>query len=55
MVLLNDAINRLGIVVSWLTDNGYTIRHKYMAWCQGETDGDRTNKTDDLYFTQWSY
>lgn len=37
---LNDAINRLSTAVTWLTKNGYTIRHKYMAWCQGETDGD---------------
>lgn len=38
--LLPDAINRLTTCVAWLETNGYTIRHKYMAWCQGEADGD---------------
>lgn len=37
---LNDAINRLNTAVTWLTSNGFNIRHKYMAWCQGESDGD---------------
>lgn len=36
---LNDAITRLNTAVSFLEENGYEIRHKYMAWCQGETDG----------------
>ena len=40
--LLPDAISRLSTAVSWLTTNGYNIRHKYMAWCQGETDGDNS-------------
>ena len=38
--LLPDAINRLTTCVTWLETNGYTIRHKYMVWCQGEADGD---------------
>lgn len=37
---LNDAINRLSEAVTWLSNNGYIIRHKFMMWCQGETDGD---------------
>lgn len=37
---LNDAISRLTSCVSFLTSNGYTIRHKYVLWCQGESDGD---------------
>lgn len=37
---LTDAIQRLNNCVSFLESNGYTIRHKYMLWCQGETDGD---------------
>ena len=32
--------------MTWLTENGYTILHKYMAWCQGETDGDRNTSAD---------
>ena len=35
---LNDAIQRLSNAVSFLTGKGYTIRHKYMLWCQGESD-----------------
>ena len=35
-----DALNRWNSAISWLTDNGYTIRHKYILWCQGESDGD---------------
>ena len=43
---LNDALNRLSLAVSWLNSNGYRIRHKYMTWCQGESDGDSgTTKT----------
>lgn len=38
--LLNDAITRLENCVTYLTNNNYTIRHKYMLWCQGESDGD---------------
>ena len=39
---LNDAISRWNEAEEWLTENGYTIRHKYMFWLQGETDA--TNK-----------
>ena len=39
-ILLPDAIQRLQSCVSFLTSNGYTIDHKYMVWCQGESDGD---------------
>lgn len=31
---------RLDNAVTWLNANGYTIRHKFIVWCQGETDGD---------------
>lgn len=40
MAYLNDAITRFNDAESWLISNGYVIRHKYMVWCQGETDGD---------------
>lgn len=44
---LNDAIARFHTAKSWLTANGYTIKNKFMVWCQGETDGDnRMTKTD---------
>lgn len=35
-----DAVKRLKDCVAFLGKEGYQIRHKYMLWCQGETDGD---------------
>lgn len=35
---LIDAKNRFTLAVDWLESNGYTIRHKYMVWDQGEND-----------------
>ena len=35
-----DLSNRLTTARQWLADNGYSIRHQYCAWCQGESDGD---------------
>ncbi|MGU9052047.1 sialate O-acetylesterase [Clostridium perfringens] len=37
---LNDAITRHNKAKKWLLDNGYTIRHDFMVWCQGCSDGD---------------
>lgn len=36
----NDAVSRYNAAVTWLGQNGYSIRHKYILWCQGESDGD---------------
>lgn len=44
---LNDAINRHNIAKEWLLNNGYIIRHDFMVWCQGETDGDNSTTGDD--------
>ena len=38
--LLPDAIQRLNDCIAFTENSGYTIRHKYMVWCQGESDGD---------------
>ena len=35
---LTDAISRLNACVEWAATNNYEIRHKYMVWCQGESD-----------------
>lgn len=51
--LLPDAINRLSLCVSWLNSNGYTIRHKYMVWCQGEADGD-DGVSEETYTTRFT-
>ncbi|NOU79437.1 hypothetical protein GC101_11165 [Paenibacillus sp. LMG 31459] len=37
---LNDAINRFNLAGSYLERSGYSVKHKFMVWCQGETDGD---------------
>jgi hypothetical protein len=37
---LNDSISRYTSAKTWLLNNGYTIKHQFMVWCQGETDGD---------------
>ena len=48
---LNESITRYNDAKTYLENNGYVIRHKYMVWCQGETDGD--NKMDfDTYKTK---
>lgn len=37
---LTDAISRYTTAVNYLESNDYTIRHRFMVWCQGESDGD---------------
>jgi hypothetical protein len=39
---LNDSIDRFKKAESYLLNNGYRIRKKFMVWCQGETDGDKS-------------
>lgn len=39
-IALTDAIARYKSAEKYLTDNGYTIRNRFMVWCQGESDGD---------------
>ena len=38
--LLPDAIQRFSDAITFLTQNGFTIKHKFVAWLQGESDGD---------------
>ena len=45
---LKDAIQRLNDTITYLTNNGYIIRHKYMLWCQGESDGDANTQESDF-------
>lgn len=44
---LTDALNRYRRAVNWLTENGYEIRHRFLAWCQGESDGDDQTPVDE--------
>lgn len=39
--LLSDAIRRLKKAMDYAKKNRIHIRHKYVLWCQGETDGDK--------------
>lgn len=36
---LEDAIDRFARAKRYLLDKGYTIRRRFMVWCQGEADG----------------
>lgn len=38
---LSDAIRRWTDAEQFLTAQKIPVRHRYMLWCQGETDGDR--------------
>lgn len=51
-LLLKDAIQRLTDAVEYLESNDYHIRHKYMVWCQGESDGN-VGTSKDLYTSQF--
>lgn len=37
---LKDAIERLQAADVYLTGKRYDVRHRFMLWCQGESDGD---------------
>ena len=45
-----DAVKRMKTCETWLLDNGYSIGARYMAWCQGCTDGDLG--TDSLVYKE---
>lgn len=45
---LNDTIARLNSARNFLTANHYFIRHQFMLWCQGESDGD-ISKSGEQY------
>ena len=45
--LLTDAISRYSAAKTWLAGNGHTIRHRFMVWLQGETDGDNGMSKSD--------
>lgn len=45
--LLTDALKRLADCVKYLVRNDYMIRHKFILWCQGESDGDAGTSQGD--------
>lgn len=54
---LTDALNRFACCVGYLERNNYIIRHKFMLWCQGESDGDIGTSKEEYLFgleTMWA-
>lgn len=47
-----DAINRYKTAKNWLETNGYEVRHSYMVWLQGESDGG-LGVTTETYMSQF--
>ena len=43
---LTDALNRLASAKNWLNHHEYRIRHTFVLWCQGESDGDAGTKKE---------
>lgn len=37
---LNDAMQRMHDALAFMQSSGHTVPHRYVLWCQGETDGD---------------
>lgn len=44
---LAEAVSRYTAAANYLRENGYTIRHKFMVWCQGESDGYGIKRTSE--------
>lgn len=44
---LSDAIGRFKKAFEYFKENEILIRHKFMLWCQGETDGDLGTDPDE--------
>mgnify|MGYP003302780477 CR=1 FL=1 len=42
-----DALGRWNDAINFLAENDYSIRHKYVVWCQGESDGDASMSKAD--------
>lgn len=45
----DDAISRILSAKAYLDNNGYRLRHTYVVWCQGESDGDKGVSGSDYY------
>ncbi len=43
---LTDVSERYNQAVKYLQTNGFEICHRYMLWCQGESDGDNKTTAD---------
>ena len=47
---LTDTLERLASCEAYLETNDFFVRHKYVLWCQGESDGDKGTKKEDYLF-----
>lgn len=45
---LKDTVERFRAADAYLAENHYTVRHRFMLWCQGESDGD-VAKPGEIY------
>lgn len=52
--LLEDALCRLREAQEFLKRNRYDIRHRFMLWCQGESDGD-IRKSGEQYREEFGH
>lgn len=43
---LADSVDRMTKAVEFLENHNYEIRHKYMVWCQGESDAEVGNSAE---------
>lgn len=51
---LTDAVNRLDLAKTWLTEHNFEIRNIFMMWCQGEHEaGTETEDDDNNYITDF--
>ena len=44
---LSDALDRLTAAEKWLKRSSFRVRHIFVLWCQGESDGDAGTKKED--------
>ncbi len=51
---LTDAISRLDSALAFLRSIGFTVRHQFILWCQGESDADIGN-TGAVYVQDFTH
>lgn len=51
---LTDAIARMKAASGFLAANHFHVRHRFMVWCQGESDGD-ISKPGELYQREFEH
>ena len=49
---LNDTIRRMHAALDFCAAHGIVLRHRFLLWCQGESDGDH-HTAPDVYAEQF--